>query len=113
MIKDTSITLDLSGYPFNSKYPPRGNKSQYHGYDNANQECVFYDFAVMGYDLKITYQGKSYYFMVDEDCVWLSDEIFSAQLQRFANGNDVIENFLIGDQKLLDIIDSLDYSEPF
>lgn len=43
---------------------------------------VFYDFAVQGYDLKIKYKGQSYYFMVDIDCVWLSDESFTAMDQK-------------------------------
>lgn len=42
----------------------------------------FYDFAVQGYDLKIKYKGQSYYFMVDIDCVWLSDESFTAMDQK-------------------------------
>lgn len=30
---------------------------KYHGYDTPAQECLFYDFAVLGYDLMIKYHG--------------------------------------------------------
>lgn len=112
MINDKNILYDLAGYPYNGKYPPRGN-SNYHGYDTPKQECLFYDFAVLGYDLMITYRGVSYYFMVDNDGVWLSDEQFSAKNKRFENGNDVLESFSIEGRKLIDIIDELDYAEPY
>ncbi len=111
---DSYIFNDLAGYPFNGKYPPKGNAkngNMYHGYDTPAQECLFYDFAVLGYDLMIKYLGHSYYFMVDEDCVWLSDSNFCAMTQKFKNGNDVLEHFTIDGKPLASIVDDLDAYE--
>lgn len=43
---------DMADYPFNAKFPPknRRNGDLYHGYDTTAEECLFYDFAVQGYD---------------------------------------------------------------
>lgn len=114
MIKDAFIRKDLMGYAFNGKFPPmcKVKDNMYHGYDTPAQECLFYDFAVLGYDLKIKYKGLSYFFMVDTDCVWLSDESFTAMIQRFSNGNDVLEHFYIEDTPLYKLVDKLDDFEP-
>lgn len=50
--------------------------------------------------------------MVDEDCVWLSDENFTATIKKFANGNDVLENFCIENVPLYKLVDKLDDYEP-
>ena len=115
MVNDSYIRFDLAGYPFNGKYPPKEhNKGNlYHGYDNPAQECLFYDFAVMGYDLMVKYQGETYYFMVDEDCVWLSDEQFAAQIQRFSNPNEVLETFVISGKPLIFLVDDLEEFDIF
>lgn len=109
------ILYDFAGYPFNGKYPPKGtpkNGNLYHGYETPAQECLFYDFAVLGYDLMVKYHGKSYYFMVDDDCVWLSDSNFCAMSQKFKNGNDVLEHFMIEGKPLISIVDDLEEYEP-
>lgn len=105
------IFYDLAGYPFNSKYPPKGtptNGNLYHGYDTAAQECLLYDFAVLGYDLMVKYHGQCYYFMTDDDCVWLSDSSFCAMKQRYENGNDALEQFMIEGKPLICIVDELE-----
>ena len=112
MKKESYILYDFAGYPFNGKYPPCSKKSLYHGYETAAQECLFYDFAVLGYDLKIKYNGLYYYFMVDEDSVWLTDETFCEQRQQFQSGNDVLESFMIDGKRLKDVIDELEEFEP-
>ena len=112
MIKDSYIRTDICGYAFNGKFPPNDRNSLYHGYRTPAEECLFYDFAVQGYDLMIRYKGQSYYFMVDEACVWLSDENFTATIKKFANGNDVLENFCIEDVPLYKLVDKLDDYEP-
>lgn len=115
MEKKSYIRYDLAGYPFNGKYPPsidRRKGNLYHGYKTPREECLFYDFAVQGYDLMISYHGVEYYFMVDEDCVWLSDEKFTAMLQRFESGNDVLEKFMIEGKPLIQLIEDLDECEP-
>ena len=105
MIKDPYIRTDFYGYAFNGKFPPDNSGSLYHGYKTPAEECLFYDFAVQGYDLMIRYKGQPYYFMVDTDCVWLSDGNFTATIKKFANGNDVLENFC-------KLVDKLDEYEP-
>lgn len=112
MIKDPYIRTDICGFAFNGKFPPNSNDSLYHGYKTPAQECLFYDFAVQGYDLMIKYKGQSYFFMVDTDCVWLSDETFSATVQKFANGNDALEHFCIEGTPLCKLVDNLDEYEP-
>ena len=114
-LHDPYIRKDLAGFPFNGKFPPQENAHNggiYHGYKTPAQECLFYDFAVLGYDLMLKYKGKSYYFMVDEDCVWLSDCAFTAMLKRFDNGNDVLTHFLIDGQPLYQLVDKLEEYEP-
>ena len=50
---------DLLGYPYNGKYPPKGDKhGLYHGYSSDAEETLFYDFAVQGYDLTFVYKGQ-------------------------------------------------------
>ncbi len=114
MIKDSSIRKDLFGYAFNGKFPPKcnDNNNLYHGYETPAQECLFYDFAVQGYDLKIKYKGQPYYFMVDTDYVWLSDETFTATIQKFANGNDALLHFCINGIPLYKLVDDLEEFEP-
>ncbi len=112
MIKDPYIRTDFYGYAFNGKFPPDNSGSLYHGYKTPAEECLFYDFAVQGYDLMIRYKGQPYYFMVDTDCVWLSDGNFTATIKKFANGNDVLENFCIEGIPLYKLVDKLDEYEP-
>ncbi len=60
----------------------------------------------------VKYKGLSYFFMVDTDCVWLSDENFTATVRKFANGNDVLEHFCIEGTPLCKLVDNLDDYEP-
>lgn len=114
MISDKYIQKDLWGYAFNGKFPPNDNHANnlYHGYATPAQECLFYDFAVQGYDLKIKYNGVYYYFMVDTNCVWLSDETFSTMKKKFENGNDALINFVIDGKPLYQLVDKLEDYEP-
>lgn len=50
--------------------------------------------------------------MVDTDGVWLSDEKFTATIQKFASGNDVLEHFCIDGVPLCELVDNLDEYEP-
>ncbi len=102
----------MSTFPHNEVFSPDSNDSLHNGYKTPAQECLFFDFAVQGYDLMIKYKGQSYYFMVDTDCVWLSDENFTATIQKFANGNDVLEHFCIEGTPLCKLVDKLDEYEP-
>lgn len=109
------VGRDLMGYPYNKKYPPtdtsKGNL--YHGYSDSFRETLFYDFAVLGYDLEFSYRGRAYHVMSDrENGVWLSDSKYTAKLEHFANGNDFLENFKIDGRRLIDLIDQLDDVQP-
>ena len=108
------IKDDLAGYPFNSKYPPNYEKNGglYHGYRNSSEETFFYDFAVLRYDLRFTYKGKSYYFLSCEDYVAQCDETFCKETQRFKDGNDALENFMIDGVRLIDLISLIVDCEP-
>ena len=105
---------DLYGNRYNGVYPPeyKYNGDAHHGYKTDKEETLFYDFAVQGYDLMISYQDKFYYFMVDDDGVRLSDDAFTAKITRFESGNDVLEHFLIDGKPLIKMIDKLDECEP-
>lgn len=100
------IRIDLAGYPFNHKYPPSGNCNGgiYHGYRNNTEETFFYDFAVQRYDLRFTYEGKEYFFLSSEDYASQCDETFTNEVCRFTDGNDVLEQFTINGNSLLDLI---------
>ena len=71
------------------------NGGKYDGYKTGNEEVLFYDFAVLGYDMVFSYKGKRYYFMSDPEYVALTDESFTKEYQRFDNGNDDLEQFLM------------------
>ncbi len=104
------ILEDSDGYQYNSEFKPDyvKNGDKYHGYKTNNQEAFFYYFAVQGYDLTFSYNGKKYYFLSAEDYVARSDQDFSVDLEVFSNANEMIRSFKIGDTPLMDIIDSLD-----
>lgn len=107
------IKRDVKGHPYNSKFPPdKPHGRSYGGYSTPARECLFQDFAVYCYDLQVKYGGRYYYFMVDEDCVWLSDSEFTATLRRFSDANDALENFLIDGRPLASLVDKLEDYEP-
>lgn len=64
MAKKDYVRKDLAGRWFNAKYPPdfKTNGDKYDGYKTGNEEVLFYDFAVLGYDMAFSYKGKRYYF---------------------------------------------------
>ncbi len=101
---------DLAGRWYNKKYPGDYKRygSDYHDYPNEDRETIFYDFAVMGYDLMFSFNGQKYYVLYIGWWVALSDENFSKVIQRFENANLLIENLEIEGHKLIDIIDDLE-----
>lgn len=109
MSKKAEIGLDLGGYPMNLKYPPNrelyGNT--YYGYKNVNQEALFYDFAVMSYDVSFKYKDKDYYLLTTEDHAALCDEHFNEEYEAFPSENNLIENLIIDGKPLIQIIDDL------
>lgn len=108
------VGYNLLGYPFNKKYPPDEKRygSQYAGYKTSNRETFFYSFAVQGYDVQYIYHGKRYYVMFEPDAVYESDEHFTAQYQKFEDGNDYIEHYVIEGKPLIEIIDELEDVDP-
>ena len=113
--KETDVIgYDLLGYPYNKKYPANvelyGNS--YEGYSSPYRATLFYSFAVQHYDLEFSYHGKQYYCLSEPDYVALCDSHFREEYQRFDNANVFIETFEIEGEKLIDIIDDLDYAEP-
>lgn len=106
----TFIGKDIAGYPINLKYPP--NKEMfgdlYYAYKNVNREALFYDFAVMSYDVSFKYKGKQYYLVTCGDHAALCDEHFTEEYQTFPDEISLIENLLIDGVPLIDIIDDLE-----
>jgi len=74
-------------------------------------ETFFYNFAMQGYDLEFSYNGKMYYALSEPDHVAVCDEHFSKEFQTFKNGNELIENWIIDGHKLIDIIDECENVE--
>ena len=103
------ILTDSSGYPYNAEYALDFEKygDQYHGYQTNNQEALFYYFAVLGYDLKFTYEKNTYYFLSTEEYVARTDENFQRDLEVFADANQMLKTFKIGNIPIYIIADQL------
>lgn len=108
------IALDLAGIRYNQKYPP--NKKlygdSYGGYKNNAEEVLFYDFAVLFYDVSFKYKGMPYYLLTDNDHVAVCDNHFTEEYETFANAVELIENYRIDGKTLLELIDYLEEVEP-
>jgi hypothetical protein len=92
----TYVGYDLYGFPYNSKYLPNKEKfgDRYEGYSTKARGVLLYDFAVMGYDVKITYKGKIYY-LLNDGKAYLSDEGFTKELASFDSPMALIENLTL------------------
>ena len=113
MAKSDYVMTDLLGYPYNGKYPPKGDKHGiYHGYSTDVEETLFYDFAVQGYDLTFVYKDKRYHFLSAKDHVALCDEYYTEEYHIFPDGNAALEQFKIDGKSLLELIDLLEDVEP-
>ena len=113
MARKDYVLTDLLGYPYNSKYPPKGDKRGiYHGYASDAEETLFYDFAVQGYDLTFIYKDKRYHFLSAKDHVALCDEHYTEEYQVFPDGNAALEQFKIEGKSLLELIYQLEEVEP-
>lgn len=109
-----TVGIDLMGYPFNKKYLPNTilYGCEYHGYKNEVHETFFYDFAVQGYDLEFSYNGKKYYVLSEPDYVAVCDSHFTKEFKVLKNGNNLHENWIIDVKRLIDIMDECDEVEP-
>ena len=107
------VGYDLMGFPYNSKYPP--NKAKYgdshDGYASKAEGVLFYDFAVMGYDVEFRYDGKMYY-LINDGTAALCDSKFSQRYEIFDSPIDLIENLKIDGHTLLQLIPNIDDIEP-
>lgn len=114
MARKDYVKLDLLGYPYNEKYPPKGDDvgNLYHGYSSDTEETLFYDFAVLGYDLTFVCRGKRYYFLTGPDYVARCDDHYTEEYERFADGNTALEQFKIDGKSIIDLIDELENVEP-
>ncbi len=63
---DPIVGRDPMGNPFNKKYPPDTAKygTTYDGYPTYNQEVFFLDFAIEGYDVLFSHNGKQYFVQI-------------------------------------------------
>lgn len=115
MARKDYMMKDLFGYWYNAKYMPdyKRNGSLYNGYRNSIEEALYFDFAIQGYDLGFTYNGKRYYFLSENDYVALSNENFTEELQRFEDGNTALEQFKIGNKSIIELIDKLEDVEVY
>lgn len=111
--KDYAVK-DLAGYWYNAKYPPNYEKNGrlHNGYKNGVEEALFFYFALMGYDLYFTFQGKPYHFLSEPDYVAYCDEHYTDEYLRFPDGNTALEQFSIDDRPLIELIDELENVEP-
>ena len=107
------VGYDLFGYPFNKKYPP--NKKLYgqsfEGYPNKALGVLLYDFAVQGYDVELSYKGKTYYFMDAGEGV-VTDSHFSERKKVFDSPMALVENFKIDGKTLLELAPEIEDIEP-
>jgi hypothetical protein len=104
------VGYDLCGFMYNKKYPPNlaVNGSYHHGYATDNQEAFFYDVALYLYGIRFTYEGQHYWIPSDGDGWVLINEDTNTQSEPYENPLDLIENAMIGDKRLVDIIDDVD-----
>ena len=107
----------MDEFPVNKEFPPDLKKygSRHNGYKNDVQEQIFYDFATIGYDLEVHYNGKKYYFANDSKGVCQCKEPFSGPCSEiYADANDLIKKFRFEDGQLfIDAIDNIEYADPW
>ncbi len=108
------VGRDLFGNPYNKEFPPNQEKygNRYGGYKNANREALFYDFAIVHYDIQFEYEKESYYLLIEPTHAARCDENFNEEYEVFPDPNTLIKELVIGDHKLVEIIDDLEKVEP-
>mgnify|MGYP007066585301 CR=1 FL=1 len=97
----------------NEAHPP--NKKLYgqsfEGYPNKALGVLLYDFAIQGYDVELSYKGKTYYFIdVGEGVV--SDSHFSERKEVFDSPMALVENFKIEGKTLLELAPEIEDIKP-
>lgn len=107
------VGYDLFGFPFNRKYPPNKNKygEDFYGYPTKGEGVLLYDFCIMGYDVKFSYNGDTYYFLNDGEGV-VSDSHFTVRREVFESPMALVENFKINGKTLLELAPEIEDIEP-
>ena len=108
------VARDLFDNPYNSEFPPNREEYGNHhsGYKNANREVLFYDFAIVHYDVTFEYAGKKYYLLIEPTHAALCDENFTEEFEVFSDPNTLIKELIIDGHRLIEIIDDLENVEP-
>lgn len=107
---DPDIVWNLCGYPENSKYPPDIKKygTRFSGYATETQESLFYNFAVLQYDIRFRYKGTLYYLGSFEGFVAVTDAHFNEEYEVYPYANALLENFKIEGHPLINLINELE-----
>lgn len=107
------VGYDLFGYPFNSKYPPNKEKygESFEGYSCKALGVLLYDFAVQGYDVELSYNGKTHYLLNAGEGI-VSDSHFTERIEVFDSPMALVENFKIDGKTLLELAPEIEDIEP-
>lgn len=106
--RDKYAKKDEIGRWINTEFPPESFNKYPHntGYRTANREMLFYQFAVLYYDMRISYQGQEMRLYADDECC-VTDMEYNEISQYYKNANELIKNFKFFDGKtLLDVVDN-------
>ena len=107
------VGYDLGVFPFNKKYPPNKERfgQSYEVYSNKALGVLLYDFCVMGYDVQLSYNGKTYYLMDDGEGV-VSDYHFTERKEVYDSPMALVENLEIDGKTLLELAPEIEDIEP-
>ncbi len=107
------VGYDLFGFPFNKRFPPDKEiyGDSFEGYPNKALGVLLYDYAVMGYDVKFSYQGKPYYLLNDGEGA-LSDCLFKDRKEVFNSPMELIEKLKIDGKTLIELAPEIEDIEP-
>lgn len=105
--RDDYSVQDEKGRWINTEFPPDSFNQFPHneGYKNANAEMLYYQFAVMYYDLRMEYQGETYFALVDDNGAYIADTDYNRISEIYPTANDLIKAYAFPDGRhLLDIV---------
>lgn len=107
------VGYDLCGYPYNKKYPPNKKRygQSYEGYPNKALGVLLYDYCVMGYDVELSYKGKSYFLMDDGEGV-VSNSNYTERREVYDSPMALVENFKINGKTLLELSPEIEDIDP-
>lgn len=111
--RDEYIIKDELGRWINTEFPPVNFKKypNYSGYKTPNQEYLFYQFAVLYYDVIIEYKGVKMLLVADLGGCNVADLNWDGISQIYATANDLIREFRLKDGKTLcEVVDDKTFS---